>query len=157
MADEEKYLTSLTKFYTLAFLAQGPRHGYEIMSEVGERIGKEPSTGQIYPLLEEFEEEGLADSEEKKIGEKRTRRVYRLTEEGQQTFSKVLKKFYNLIHEILDPWLTECAHCGCKIFKGHPDYGEEGEEVYKEEIEGETLPFCCEHCARAFKTLKKDQ
>lgn len=150
MANEADYLTSLTKFYTLALLSQKPRHGYEIMSEVERRIGKKPSTGQIYPLLEDFEEGGLVRSEKEEIGG-RTRRVYELTERGQQTFSNALRKFYNLIHEILDPWLTECAHCGCKIFEGHPKYGKEGEGVYKEEIDGELLPFCCEHCASAYK------
>ncbi len=149
MVDETKYLTSLTKFYTLALLSQKPRHGYEIMREVEERIGKKPSTGQIYPLLEEFEENGLVKSKEKEV-KSRTRTVYELTDKGDQIFSDVLKKFYNLIHEILDPWLEECTHCECKIFKGRPDYGKEG-EVYYEEIDGENLPFCCEHCASAYK------
>lgn len=150
MSDEPNYLTSLTKFYTLALLSQEPRHGYEIIKEVERRIGKKPSTGQIYPLLEDFEREGLVRSEEIKVNS-RERKVYKLTEEGQKKFSNALRKFYNLIHEILDPWLVQCAHCGCQIFKGHPEYGKEGSEVHREKVDGETLPFCCEHCARAYK------
>lgn len=149
MAEEAEYLTSLTKFYTLALISQKPRHGYEIIKEVGERIGKKPSTGQIYPLLDDLEERGLVNSEKRKVNG-RTRKVYELTEEGNDTFSRAAGKFYNLIHEILDPWLTECAHCECKIFEGHPK-DEKSEGAYKEEIEGEVLSFCCEHCARAYK------
>lgn len=150
MEDETEYITSLTKFYTLALLSQKPRHGYEIISEVEKRIGKRPSTGQIYPLLDDFEGRNIVESETRK--EKgRTKTVYELTEKGKRTFSRSLRKFYNLIHEILDPWLTECAHCGCKVFEGHPEYGKEGEEVYKEQIDGEILDFCCEHCAKAYR------
>lgn len=148
---EVEYLTSLTKFYTLALLSKKPRHGYEIIKEVGARIGKEPSTGQIYPILEEMEEEKIARTEKRKV-EGRRRKVYELTEKGQKLFSKTSKKFYNLIHEILDPWLAECAHCGCKIFEGHPK-DEEFQGVYKEEIDGEILPFCCEHCAKAYREI----
>lgn len=151
MKEDTSYLTSLTKFYTLTLLSLKPRHGYEIMKEVEERIGKKPSTGQIYPLLEEFEENGLVESEEKNTGG-RTRKVYKLTEKGEKTFSKTLRKFYNLIQEILNPWLTECAHCGCKIFQGHPDYEEE-DEAYTEGIDGEELTFCCEHCAEAYRKI----
>lgn len=154
MSDELDYLTSLTKFYTLALLSQKPRHGYEIMKEVEERIGKKPSTGQIYPLLEDFEDEGLVRSMKKKV-DKRERKVYKLTEEGQKKFSGALKKFYNLIHEILDPWLIECVHCGCKVFEGHPEYGKKGKEVYEEEINGKVLSFCCQHCADAYKRKNK--
>lgn len=145
---EVEYLTSLTKFYTLALLSQEPRHGYEIMKEIEDRIGKKPSTGQIYPLLERFKEEGLADYEKKEVGG-RVRKIYSLTEKGEETFSGVLKRFYNLIHEILDPWLVECAHCGCKIFKGRPE--DPDTEVYREKIDGKTLSFCCRHCADAYK------
>ncbi|MFP4006071.1 MAG: helix-turn-helix transcriptional regulator [Candidatus Hadarchaeia archaeon] len=143
------YLTSLTKFYTLALLSQKPRHGYEIMKVVEERIGKKPSTGQIYPLLEEFENEGIVKSVEEKV-DGRVRKVYKITAKGEQTFSEVLKKFYNLIYEILDPWLVVCEHCGCKIFEGHPE-DENKEEVFREEIDGDVLSFCCEHCADAYK------
>lgn len=143
-----EYLTSLTKFYTLALLSQKPRHGYEIIKEVGERIGKKPSTGQIYPLLEEFEDDGLVVSENKDV-KGRTRKVYKITDKGEETFSEVLNRFYSLVHELLDPWLVECKHCGCKIFRGRPE--DEEEEVHREKIDGELLPFCCKHCANAYK------
>lgn len=149
MSEEGEYLTNLTKFYTLTLLSQKSRHGYEIIREIEDRIGKKPSSGQIYPLLEELEVDGLVNSQNKEV-KGRTRKVYELTEKGEETFSKMLRKFYNLIHEILDPWLAECAHCGCKVFKGHPKDEESG-GVYKEEIGGDVLSFCCKHCARAYK------
>ncbi len=152
MTETWEFLTNLTKFYTIALLSQKPRHGYEIIREVKERLGKEPSTGQIYPLLEELEKEGLVKSSEKKV-KGRTRKIYKLSEKGEEKFSEVLKSFYNLIYEILDPWLSECAHCSCKIFEGHSEDNSKT-RVYREKIDGKVLPFCCEHCAKAYKSKK---
>lgn len=136
------YLTNLTKFYTLALLEQKPRHGYEIMDELEERTGKRPSTGQIYPMLREFEEKNLVKSEKKEV-EGRERKIYELTEKGQETFKKISNKFNDLITTILESKLTECDHCGCEIFNGEHD----------ETIDGEKKVFCCENCAKAYKEL----
>lgn len=140
--DESDYLTNLTKFYTLLLLREKPRHGYAIMDELEQRIGKRPSTGQIYPLLSDFKEKNLATSEEKEVSG-RDRKVYKLTEKGEETLSKVLERFNSLISTILESQITECAHCGCEIYQGG----------YKEKINGKTLTFCCENCARAYKKL----
>ncbi|MEM3723531.1 MAG: helix-turn-helix transcriptional regulator, partial [Candidatus Hadarchaeales archaeon] len=59
MDSEKEYVTNLTKFYTLALLAKGPKHGYELMEELEKKIGKKPSAGQIYPLLKKLENKGL--------------------------------------------------------------------------------------------------
>lgn len=143
--EKTKYLTSLTRFYALALLHLEPRHGYEIITEIGEKLGKEPSAGQIYPMLDEFEEEGLVESWKEEI-EGRERKVYELTESGEKTFEKLLGRFYELTNEVLDPWLRECAHCECQIFEGPS-----GVEVHEEEIGGKNFTFCCKHCAEAFK------
>lgn len=152
MSGESEYLTSLTKFYTLALLSQKPRHGYEIITEVEDRIGKKPSTGQIYPLLEELEEEGVVESEKREVNG-RKRKVYNLTSKGEKVFSKTSRKFYNLVHEILSPWLTECAYCECKIFEGHQK-DEKTKGGYREKIGGESMTFCCKHCAQAYKETR---
>ncbi len=63
----------------LALVAEQPRHGYEIIQEIGERTGGvwRPSPGSIYPTVAQLEDEGLVRTE-KADG----RRVVHLTEEG---------------------------------------------------------------------------
>jgi DNA-binding PadR family transcriptional regulator len=63
----------------LALVAEQPRHGYEIIQEIGERTGGvwRPSPGSIYPTVSQLEDEGLVRTE-KSDG----RRVVHLTEEG---------------------------------------------------------------------------
>ena len=45
----------------LALVAEQPRHGYEIIQEIGERTGGvwRPSPGSIYPTVSQLEDEGL--------------------------------------------------------------------------------------------------
>jgi DNA-binding PadR family transcriptional regulator len=63
----------------LALLAEQPRHGYEILQEIGERSGGRwrPSPGSVYPTISQLEDEGLVVVE-KADG----RRVCRLTDAG---------------------------------------------------------------------------
>jgi len=66
------------KFLVLEVLAEGPRHGYEIMSAIEERRGFRPSPGSIYPTLQMLEDGGFVTSAE--IDGKR---VYTITETGR--------------------------------------------------------------------------
>src|SRR6516165_9219023 len=65
----------------LALLREGPRNGYQIMSEIEERSGGawRPSPGAVYPALSQLADEGLIEADES--GGKRT---FRLTDEGRQ-------------------------------------------------------------------------
>ncbi len=64
----------------LALLKDGPRNGYQIMSEIEERSNGawRPSPGAIYPALSQLADEGLIVGEES--GGKRT---FRLTDAGR--------------------------------------------------------------------------
>src|SRR5450755_2989082 len=64
----------------LAVLRDGPRNGYQIMSEIEERSGGawRPSPGAVYPALSQLADEGLITGEES--GGKRT---FSLTDEGR--------------------------------------------------------------------------
>jgi DNA-binding PadR family transcriptional regulator len=64
----------------LALLAEGPRHGYQIIQDISERSGGawKPSPGSVYPALSALQDEGLVD-DEKVEG----RRVFSLTEAGR--------------------------------------------------------------------------
>jgi len=63
----------------LALVAERPRHGYEIIQEIGERTGGvwRPSPGSIYPTVSQLEDEGLVRTEKVE-----GRRVIHLTEAG---------------------------------------------------------------------------
>lgn len=139
MVGERGFIVNLTKFYTLLLLDEGPKHGYEIMTELGEKIGKKPSAGQIYPLLRSLKRKGLVTYETAVVGRRR-KKVYRLTKDGEKTCSALMKRFSDIISVALEPRLTKCAHCGCRIYEGG----------YKERVEGKMLAFCCIHCARSY-------
>ncbi len=66
----------------LALLREGPRNGYQIMSEIEERSGGawRPSPGAVYPALQQLADEGLIEAEEPEGG----RRTFRLTEDGRR-------------------------------------------------------------------------
>ncbi|MEV6911251.1 PadR family transcriptional regulator [Amycolatopsis sp. NPDC051071] len=64
----------------LALLAEQPRHGYEIIREIGERSGGfwRPSPGSVYPTLQMLADEGLVISKDE-TGKK----LFELTETGR--------------------------------------------------------------------------
>jgi DNA-binding PadR family transcriptional regulator len=63
----------------LALLKEGPRTGYQIMSDIKERSGGawRPSPGAVYPALSQLADEGLIEGEESG-----GRRTFRLTPAG---------------------------------------------------------------------------
>ena len=65
----------------LALLREGPRNGYQIMTDIEERSGGawRPSPGAVYPALSQLADEGLIEGEESG-----GRRTFRLTEAGRE-------------------------------------------------------------------------
>jgi DNA-binding PadR family transcriptional regulator len=78
----------------LALLAEQPRHGYAIMTELAERSGGlwRPSPGSVYPVLQQLQDEGLVSLEESE-----GRRVFSLTEAGRSYVSEHPE-------ELHEPW-----------------------------------------------------
>ena len=70
----------------LALIAEKPRHGYEIIKELGERVGGDysPSPGVVYPTLTMLEEMGYASASSDAAG----RKLYTITAEGQATLTE---------------------------------------------------------------------
>jgi DNA-binding PadR family transcriptional regulator len=69
----------------LALVAEKPRYGYEIIKELGERVGGEysPSPGVVYPTLTMLEEMGYASAGQDQAG----RKLYTLTPEGEKVLA----------------------------------------------------------------------
>jgi DNA-binding PadR family transcriptional regulator len=69
------------RFLLLAMIAERPRHGYELIKAVEERLGGSytPSPGVIYPTLSWLDDMGYACIDAEEAGRKR----YRITPEGE--------------------------------------------------------------------------
>jgi DNA-binding PadR family transcriptional regulator len=66
------------KYHLLEVLKDGPRHGYDIISELEQRSGgHRPSPGSVYPTLQMLEEGGYLTSEQIE-----GKKVYTITEAG---------------------------------------------------------------------------
>ena len=70
------------KLVILAMIAQKPRYGYELIKDLGERVGGDysPSPGVIYPTLTMLEEMGFASSSQ----DTSNRKLYAATPEGEK-------------------------------------------------------------------------
>lgn len=90
----------LLPLLVLHLLAEQARYGNDIMSEIEARTQGRWSAnpGAIYPLLELLEQGGLVESEWE-APHKRTRRFYRLTEQGRAEFA--------WLKEVMRPKLEE--------------------------------------------------
>lgn len=64
----------------LSLIAEGPRNGYQIIQDIAERSGGlwKPSSGSVYPALQQLEDEGLIRSESEE-----GRRSFHLTDAGR--------------------------------------------------------------------------
>jgi DNA-binding PadR family transcriptional regulator len=68
------------KYVILRLLEEKPRHGYEIMKALEERLGGwySPSAGTVYPTLQLLEDQGYV-----RVVETEGKKVYHITPEGQ--------------------------------------------------------------------------
>ena len=66
------------KYLVLELLAEGPKHGYEVINGIEERRGTRPSAGSVYPTLQMLEDGGFVTAESVE-----GKRVYTITTEGR--------------------------------------------------------------------------
>jgi DNA-binding PadR family transcriptional regulator len=67
------------KYVVLELLADGPRHGYDIIRGIEERHGVRPSAGSVYPTLQMLEDGGFVTSEQVD-----GKRIYTITDAGRE-------------------------------------------------------------------------
>jgi Fe2+ or Zn2+ uptake regulation protein len=129
MGESEVKILNLVKFYAICLLAERPKHGYEIIKDIGEKMEKSVSPGQIYPFLSLLEKKGMLQHGP---SGKRDKKVYNLTPKGRA---------FEIVDIAIEPRLSVCAHCSCKVYSGG----------YREKVGGKKLTFCCTHCAKSFR------
>ncbi len=67
------------KYLVLELLADGPRHGYDIIKGFEERRGVRPSAGSVYPTLQLLEDGGFVTSDQVD-----GKRIYTITVAGHE-------------------------------------------------------------------------
>jgi len=70
------------KLVVLALIAEKPRHGYDIIKELSDRVGGDysPSPGVVYPTLTMLDGMGYASASQDEQG----RKLYAITAEGEK-------------------------------------------------------------------------
>jgi len=132
---------NLTDFLILITLYKGSKHGYALMKEVGDMLGKRPSHGTIYRFLNELHKKGYL-----KISRKGARgmKVYTLTRKGRCMVEDLMGRMESLLLVVLERKVNACVNCGCEIYSGGVFY----------KIDKRKLLFCCEHCAANYLKSK---
>ncbi|MFG6493110.1 PadR family transcriptional regulator [Microbacterium sp. P03] len=76
------------RYALLALLRVGPLSGYDLQKQFSLSVGHvwHAPDSQIYPELRKMETEGLVEGEEQARGERGTRRVYHVTDAGEQAY-----------------------------------------------------------------------
>jgi DNA-binding PadR family transcriptional regulator len=82
------------KFVILRLLKEKPRHGYEVIKALEERMGGcyTPSAGTVYPTLQLLEDEGYV-----RVVETEGKKVYHVTPEGE----RFLEEHRDLLDDII--------------------------------------------------------
>lgn len=105
------------KLVLLLLLQNEQKYGYQLSQELEEMSdGKyELKETTMYPTLYRLTQNGYLDSEQKKVGVRRTRVYYEITSEGYKYLTH-LKQEYTLITGAIDKIMEHTAH--------KPDEGE---------------------------------
>ena len=135
MADVK--VNNMIKFYSLCLLAMGPKHGYDLIKELQEKLGRRISASNVYPFLGYLRKNGFIKFD--KVG-KRDKKTYHLTPKGKNFTGKMFSKFGDLINAAMAARIKTCP-CGCRIYSGGVE----------KKIRGKLVKFCCSHCAGRFR------
>ncbi len=78
----ERVVKSFLDLFVLTLLAEGSKHGYQLMEELRVRTHVRVGAGTLYPILYEMEKQHLVSAEWTSLT-RRSRRVYKITETGK--------------------------------------------------------------------------
>jgi PadR family transcriptional regulator, regulatory protein PadR len=94
---------SLSKFFVLRVLHDGPSHGYDIARAVERATSGccSPTEGGLYPVLREFETGGYVTAETEVVSG-RERKTYTLTDKGREAFSVGVDAWMEITDALLE-------------------------------------------------------
>jgi DNA-binding PadR family transcriptional regulator len=78
----------------LGLLKERPMHGYQLSRELGDSLGGlwRVSYGSLYPTLRRLERDAAIESQAGDVRGARRKKVYRITEKGEQIFLELLQE-----------------------------------------------------------------
>ena len=90
----------------LLLLKEGPKHGYSLMEELGQRklLGQDVDVGNLYRTLRRMEGEGLVESAWSEQDTGPNKRVYQITQYGEDSlmhWASALEQRTSLIYNFL--------------------------------------------------------
>lgn|SRR3989338_6877585 len=133
---EKTGMDNISNIHILIGLLNGPKHGYELMKSVEEKMGKKASPGQVYPFVKKLSRKGYVTAKKGSRG----RKTYSLTPKGRQFARSTLARLDSIIEASIESKIRKCAHCSCEIYRGW----------HTEKIKGKNITFCCSGCAASF-------
>ncbi len=94
----ERTVKNFLDVIVLALLSRGPRHGYALVQEISDRTGVLVGAGVMYPLLYELEDNRLIEGKWTSP-ERRTRKVYAVTQKGRTLLRDGLQSIERMLGE----------------------------------------------------------
>ena len=95
------------KLAVLKLLDDQPRSGYDLMKALQEQIGRKPSQGSVYPLLEQLKSQ--MDITCKQAGR---RKVYTITARGKKQLQAIMQQKGTIIESIIEQIKLLDSCCG---------------------------------------------
>lgn len=98
----------------LLLLQSGKKYGYQLAQELADYSNGEYELKEatMYPTLYRLNQNGFLNSEQVKVGEKRTRVYYFMTESGQQHLQDLLAEYRQVTNSIEK--IISCTDSGKK-------------------------------------------
>lgn len=92
---QQMFESGEVKYVILRLLKEKPRHGYEVIKALEEKMGGwyTPSAGTVYPTLQLLEDQGYV-----RVVETEGKKVYHITAEGE----RFLEEHRDVVDDILD-------------------------------------------------------
>jgi formylmethanofuran dehydrogenase subunit E len=124
------------KVLCLKALGEGEKSGYGLMKYIEEHMGHKPSSGSIYPLLEQLKNDGLLA-----LRVEGRKKVYSLTNKGKKVELEIegkrdemLAKFqegFKVISALTGEDMSACEHIMEHVKKGEMPFKEYNPELHR--------------------------
>lgn len=92
---QDDFKRGVTEMLVLSLLAQKDLYGYQITQTITKRTGGVYTLleGTLYPILYRLEDTGCIESYSVKVGQRRTRKFYRINEKGRLQLEEMLRDY----------------------------------------------------------------